>query len=1151
MLIKFIFNTAAIFKVVAIAAALSISTSVSAVDPDINTFIKAGVNLLEDDSGELVLRFDDDPGSGTFGQFISVTTGEMQEGDIVIGVFDISWINTATALLEPDTELTGVYIAAIADITDVTGVGSFFTGDIEFAAVDPIIVSALLGVTAFAGNVAFFYEDVANNLSISTDGALSAIANATDGTNIAIASISASQDYFKGNDVYLDLNAYSYGTPGVTLRGSIEAGLSLDYWGLDRPLVTGGMCPFGIFGDCFDMVLSGSLLVSELAGFGIQDDTQFSFKTVTPVVPGIDIEKATNGVDADDPSAGDAPQITPGDLVTWTYAVTNTGNAALVNVVVVDDKGVAVNCPADALATGESMSCTASGLAQDLSTSVGTVNGVCGERSNVPLYENIGKATAESEMAVSVEDSDPSHYCNPLPNTAPVAGAGGPYNVDEGSSVSLDSSASSDAEDSNAALTFEWDLDNNGSFETAGASPSFSALSIDGPASKPIALRVTDSGALSHTAYSDVTIANVDPVIGSIMVIPASINESQQVAVNGTFTDPAPADTFTGAALWSDGVATSVSVVAKTFSTSRIFPDDDPSGTPQDSFTASITITDDDSGSDTENSPTVTVNNVAPTANDDGGIGFVTDEDSAFNTASVLSNDTDPGTDQLAVAGFDTTGTKGQVQNNFDGTFNYNPNGMFEHLGEADSENDSFTYATVDDDTGVSNSATVTITVNGVNDEPVIDSVTPLAQIADYSDNIAKVSIVAHDVDSHPLSLSDDAPASLSVSAASCVATTFGTDCVWEMTGQVTVPGDNNNLISFQANDGAAANNLSNTTMHTLTVHPEDATAVLSSDNPIAVEVDDDDSGVFELRFSAWENNDQADMPCCETADIAHDGGTAGIGEMSNARGFMTLDPIGPGSKVEVACGAPDSIDGTGYAEVALFKCSFENVEVNTYEVVAVVSGDSADQTYYEAIAEEGVFVVFDPGLGHTTGGGWFYWPDTGIDDAGNLCDGYPGDRTNFGFNMKYNKKKTKVQGSLLLMRNTIDENCDPAGNFKIKSNAIDGGLSIGDNDDGDGPYYWSAFSGKTTFRRPQEDNEGNHTFLAYVEDRDEQGCNQNPTDEFWVEVRDKDGAVVLDMGVEPPVKDDNTDGSDVPVECGNIIVPHKTGKKGGGRNKR
>jgi hypothetical protein len=52
--------------------------------------------------------------------------------------------------------------------------------------------------------------------------------------------------------------------------------------------------------------------------------------------PGIDIEKATNGQDADSPTG---PVIPVGDTATFTYVVTNTGNVPLANVVVTDDNG--------------------------------------------------------------------------------------------------------------------------------------------------------------------------------------------------------------------------------------------------------------------------------------------------------------------------------------------------------------------------------------------------------------------------------------------------------------------------------------------------------------------------------------------------------------------------------------------------------------------------------------------------------------------------------------------------------------------------------------------------------------------------------------------------------------------------------------------
>jgi uncharacterized repeat protein (TIGR01451 family) len=87
--------------------------------------------------------------------------------------------------------------------------------------------------------------------------------------------------------------------------------------------------------------------------------------------PAIDIEKATNGVDADDPDAGDAPIIEPGDPVTWTYVVTNIGNVDLFNVVVTDDQGATVICPGGtnvipSLPVNATETCTANGIAEDV-----------------------------------------------------------------------------------------------------------------------------------------------------------------------------------------------------------------------------------------------------------------------------------------------------------------------------------------------------------------------------------------------------------------------------------------------------------------------------------------------------------------------------------------------------------------------------------------------------------------------------------------------------------------------------------------------------------------------------------------------------------------------------------------------------------------
>jgi hypothetical protein len=101
------------------------------------------------------------------------------------------------------------------------------------------------------------------------------------------------------------------------------------------------------------------------------------------------IEKRTNGQDADSPPG---PVLVVGDPVAWTYEVTNATGRDLVEIVVTDDQGVVVSCPATTLGPGESMTCTGNGTVQ------------------AGQYANVGTVTAEQPDGTPVEDSDPSHY---------------------------------------------------------------------------------------------------------------------------------------------------------------------------------------------------------------------------------------------------------------------------------------------------------------------------------------------------------------------------------------------------------------------------------------------------------------------------------------------------------------------------------------------------------------------------------------------------------------------------------------------------------------------------------------------------------------------------------------------------------------------
>jgi hypothetical protein len=87
-------------------------------------------------------------------------------------------------------------------------------------------------------------------------------------------------------------------------------------------------------------------------------------------------------------------------------------------------------------------------------------------------------------------DHDPVVVGLNLINYPPTADAGGPYTVVEGNSVTLNATG---VDPEGTAVTFAWDLDNNGTFETAGQSATFTAPNNSAPAIFTVKVKVTDA----------------------------------------------------------------------------------------------------------------------------------------------------------------------------------------------------------------------------------------------------------------------------------------------------------------------------------------------------------------------------------------------------------------------------------------------------------------------------------------------------------------------------------------------------------------------------------------------------------------------------------------------------------------------------------
>ncbi len=135
---------------------------------------------------------------------------------------------------------------------------------------------------------------------------------------------------------------------------------------------------------------------NEVDGVVVDDVDAHHFQSYTG---GIEIEKATNGDDADD---APGPVVPAGSDVEWTYVVTNTGTSALRNVTVVDNPAEVIDCGDGSnlialLLPGAEVTCTAQGTAASTS------------------YENVATATGEAVAPPAgvdpdVDPTDPSTW---------------------------------------------------------------------------------------------------------------------------------------------------------------------------------------------------------------------------------------------------------------------------------------------------------------------------------------------------------------------------------------------------------------------------------------------------------------------------------------------------------------------------------------------------------------------------------------------------------------------------------------------------------------------------------------------------------------------------------------------------------------------
>ena len=303
----------------------------------------------------------------------------------------------------------------------------------------------------------------------------------------------------------------------------------------------------------------------------------------------------------------------------------------------------------------------------------------------------------------------------------------------------------------------------------------------------------------------------------------------------------------------------------------RFVPDPDQNGSPYAAIGFQVGDGIDFSASAYTLTVHVAAVNDAPVARPDFA---AVNEAAAVVTVNVLANDTDIDSplSPASITAF-SQGAHGLVARNSDGTFTYRHDG-------SETTSDSFTY-TITDNYGATSTATVHVTVNAVNDAPVIVSPNggAPATIAVAENTTAVTDVDATDTDGPALSYSIRPTAGTDFArftidpSSGLLAFVAAPD--FEYPTDIGGSGlDNAYVVEVQVSDGAGG-----TDTQTITVNVQDVTSTPPNSTPETVITNVGDSGYIFIPEHMLLANDygRESDPASDPLDMAVNGFTGGF----------------------------------------------------------------------------------------------------------------------------------------------------------------------------------------------------------------------------------------------------------------------------------